>query len=69
VASAHFSGLDEFWQKITQMGVANIHLAGSGPALFTLMEDKAQAEALYSRLKESGLELYLVETLPALEQG
>jgi 4-diphosphocytidyl-2-C-methyl-D-erythritol kinase len=68
VALARFSGLNEFWQRITQVGATNVHLAGSGPALFTLMDDKAQAEALCSRLKESGLEPYLAETLPALKQ-
>jgi 4-diphosphocytidyl-2-C-methyl-D-erythritol kinase len=69
VALAHFSGLDEFRQRVTQMNVPNIHLAGSGPALFTLMEKKVQAEVLCSRLKESGLEPYLAETLLALEQN
>jgi 4-diphosphocytidyl-2-C-methyl-D-erythritol kinase len=68
IASAHFSGLDVSRQHMLKMGATNVHLAGSGPALFTLTEDKAQAEALCSRLKEQRLEPYLAETLPALEQ-
>jgi 4-diphosphocytidyl-2-C-methyl-D-erythritol kinase len=69
VALARFAGLGEIQQRITQMGISNVHLAGSGPALFTLLEDKEPAEALCSRLKELGLEPYLAETLPALEQS
>jgi 4-diphosphocytidyl-2-C-methyl-D-erythritol kinase len=69
VAFTHFSGLDVSRQHMVKMGAPNVHLAGSGPALFTLMEDKAQAGALCSRLKEQRLEPYLAETLPALEQG
>ena len=67
VAFTEFSGLDVSRRYITKMGATNVHLAGSGPALFTMMEDKAQAEDLYSRLKGQRLEPYLTETLPALE--
>ena len=69
VALAHFSGLDVSRRHMMKMGATNVLLAGSGPALFTLLEDKAQAEALCSRLKEPGLEPYLAETLPALGQS
>jgi 4-diphosphocytidyl-2-C-methyl-D-erythritol kinase len=47
----------------TKLGAQDIHLAGSGPALFTLLEDKAQAEDLYTRCQQQGLETYLAETL------
>ena len=69
VALAHFSGLDVSRRHMVKMGATNVLLAGSGPALFTLLEDKAQAKALCSRLKEPGREPYLAETLPALEQS
>lgn len=69
VALAHFSGLDVSRRHMVKMGATNVHLAGSGPALFTLLEDRAQAEDFCSRLKEPRLELYLAETLPALEQS
>lgn len=45
-----------------------VNLAGSGPALFTLMEDKNQAEKLYENLQKKELESYLIDTLPAIEQ-
>jgi 4-diphosphocytidyl-2C-methyl-D-erythritol kinase len=40
-----------------------VHLAGSGPTLFTLMGDQMQAEDLYARCQQQNLESYLAETL------
>ena len=65
VAFDSFTGLSEYWQKFLEAGAADVHLAGSGPALFTLMEDKAQAEDLCIRLQQQGLECYLMETVGA----
>ena len=47
---------------ILKTGAPNIHLAGSGPTLFTLLEDKSQAEDLLVRLKNQGMEAFLTET-------
>ncbi len=63
VADDSFSGLNDYRQQFFKAGAASVHLAGSGPALFTLMGDKAQAERLYNNLKKLGLEAYLAETL------
>ena len=63
VAFDSFSGLREYWQKVVKAGAQEVHLAGSGPALFTLIEDKTQAEDLYIRLQQQGLECYLTDTL------
>ncbi|MFC1987989.1 4-(cytidine 5'-diphospho)-2-C-methyl-D-erythritol kinase [Chloroflexota bacterium] len=68
VASMHFSGLSVSRSHMVKMGATNVHLAGSGPALFTIEEDKAQAENLYFHLKQQRLEPYLTETLQAIEQ-
>ena len=62
------SKLSVYRSHIVKTGVDYIHLAGSGPALFTLMKDKAQAEDLYIRLKQQKMETYLTETLLTLEQ-
>jgi 4-diphosphocytidyl-2-C-methyl-D-erythritol kinase len=62
-AFAQFSGLEVYKEHIKKLGAPNIHLAGSGPALFTLIEDKAQAEDLYTRCKQQGMEAYLTETV------
>jgi len=49
-------------------GAQEVYLSGSGPALFTLMKDKIRAERIYFNLWRQGLESYLIETLPAIEQ-
>ena len=63
VAFDSFTGLREYWQKFLKAGAEDVHLAGSGPALFTLIENNTQAEDLCIRLQQQGLESYLVETL------
>ncbi len=63
VALDSFPGLGEYWQQFVKAGVEEVHLAGSGPALFTLIKDRAQAEKIYLGLQQQGLETYLVETL------
>jgi len=68
VAFDSFTGLSEYWQKFVKAGAKDVHLAGSGPALFTLIEDKIQAEDLYIRLQQQGLECYLTDTLATMEE-
>jgi 4-diphosphocytidyl-2-C-methyl-D-erythritol kinase len=66
-----FDSHPEVYESRGQMmaaGADNIHLAGSGPALFTLAGDKATAEGLYSHLQKQGFEVYLVKTLATPEQ-
>jgi len=67
VAVASFSGLEECTRHFLRAGARTLHLAGSGPALFTLTRDKAQAEAIYHYLQQQGLETYLVETISGIE--
>lgn len=45
----------------------DVYLAGSGPALFALLEDKVQAEDIFARLRQRRLGVYLAETLSAIE--
>ncbi len=65
VALDSFARLGEYREQFLKAGANDVHLAGSGPALFTLVEDKAQAEELYRHLQQQGLECYLTETLAA----
>ena len=51
---------------ILKTGAPNIHLAGSGPTMFTLLEDKSQAEDLLVRLKNQRIEAFLTETRNSL---
>lgn len=67
VARDSFIGLKEYWEQFLAAGAREVHLAGSGPALFTIMEDRVQAEKIYRRLQERGLESYLLETTLAIE--
>jgi len=51
---------------ILKIGAQDVHLAGSGPALFTFFEDKAPAEELVTRLKNQGMEVFLTDTRASL---
>jgi 4-diphosphocytidyl-2-C-methyl-D-erythritol kinase len=68
VAFEYFSKLKVYKGHFVKLGASNVHLAGSGPALFTMVEDKAQAEDLYTRCKNQGMECYLTDTLASGEQ-
>jgi len=64
VAFTHFPKLKVYRDHILKIGAPHVHLAGSGPTLFTLFKDKTRAEDLYTRCKQQNMETYLVETLP-----
>ena len=68
VAFDFFSELEVYKEHFIKLGAPYVHLAGSGPALFTLIEDKAQAEDLSQRCQNQGLECYLTETLAATKR-
>ncbi len=51
----------------SKAGAASVHLAGSGPVLFAMVKEKAEAEKIYTKLKDMDLEAYLVETLGCIE--
>ena len=55
VAFDRFSGLKIYRDHIRKLGADNVHLCGSGPALFTLVKDKEQAEDLYAGCKNQGM--------------
>ena len=63
VAFAAFPGLEGHWQHFLDYGADNVHLAGSGPTLFTLVQDEDKGKELYHSLSEEGLEVYLVQTV------
>ena len=68
IAFARSSELSVYRHHIVKIGATNVHLAGSGPTLFTLVEETTQAEDLYLRLQQQGLELYLIDTLTSIEE-
>jgi 4-diphosphocytidyl-2-C-methyl-D-erythritol kinase len=67
VARDCFEGLSTYWEQFLKSGAQEVHLAGSGPVLFTLNRDKAQAEKIYQDLKKQRLEACLTHTLAAIE--
>ncbi len=63
VVFSRASELRVYRDHIRKLGAENLHLAGSGPSLFTLLADRTGAEDLYTRCKNQSTETYLVETL------
>ena len=62
VAFTAFPVLSDYRELILKAGASQVHLAGSGPTVFTLHKDKAQAEKVYRRLNEQKIECYLAGT-------
>jgi 4-diphosphocytidyl-2-C-methyl-D-erythritol kinase len=63
VAFEIFNGLDVYKEHLVKLGAPVVHLAGSGPTLFTLVEDKSVAEDLHKRCKNQGIRSCLTNTL------
>ena len=63
LAFTRLSKIEVYRQHILKLGADNVHLAGSGPSLFTLVKDKTQAEELHIRCRQQGMESYLAETV------
>ncbi len=68
VAYNFFSKLKVYKEHFLKLRAPHVHLAGSGPTLFTLLEDESQSEDLYARCKDQGLECYLAATLSSLDR-
>ncbi|MDD5127601.1 MAG: 4-(cytidine 5'-diphospho)-2-C-methyl-D-erythritol kinase [Dehalococcoidales bacterium] len=62
VAFTRFAELDTYRKHLIKLGAKDVHLAGSGPTLFTLLEGEAQARDLFTRCHNQGMETYLAET-------
>jgi 4-diphosphocytidyl-2-C-methyl-D-erythritol kinase len=68
VALDNFTGLGEYREQFLKAGAQEVHLAGSGPALFTLIKDKVEAGRLHRNLQQQGLESYLTDTLATIDK-
>ncbi len=66
VVFARGEELTNYRDHLLKLGLPNIHLAGSGPTLFTMLDKKPQAEELWKRLKDRKIDAYLTETRPNL---
>jgi 4-diphosphocytidyl-2-C-methyl-D-erythritol kinase len=58
-----FPKLSGHRSSLLKAGARSVHLAGSGPALFTLLPDKTHGEAILKRLENEGQKAYLVQTV------
>jgi 4-diphosphocytidyl-2-C-methyl-D-erythritol kinase len=65
VAFDFFPGLSDYRSSLLKAGGRSVHLAGSGPTLFSIVPDKARGEAILKRLENEGQKAYLVRTLNA----
>jgi len=63
VAFDTFSKLNEYKRKFEQAGASSVHLAGSGPCLFTIVSEEEEAHDLCLRLRGQGLECYVASSL------
>jgi len=63
-------GLGDYWDMLFSLGIREIHLAGSGPALFTPVASEKQGVALKAMLQSKcGLLIHLVSPWQPLVEG
>jgi 4-diphosphocytidyl-2-C-methyl-D-erythritol kinase len=60
------STIRAYKEHLVKLGASQVHLSGSGPTLFSIFKDKAQAEDLFAHCKQQGMEAYLAETIGQL---
>ena len=63
VAFKMYEGMEWYWKQFLSAGAPEVHLAGAGPTLFTLLSGRKQAEGIYRSLSGLGLETYIVQTV------
>jgi 4-diphosphocytidyl-2-C-methyl-D-erythritol kinase len=63
IAFKKYPGLSVYKEHLIKLGAPHVHLAGSGPAIFTMFDDKSEAEELYRRCKDQSMNVFLVSTL------
>jgi 4-diphosphocytidyl-2-C-methyl-D-erythritol kinase len=69
VALARFAGLDGYQSQMRKVGAGSVHLAGSGPALFTVVKEWPRARDLCLSLIGQGITCYLSHTLSSVEKS
>ena len=56
-----FPGLAEYRQKFLAAGAQEVHLAGSGPTLYSAMRNETKANEIHEKLIKMKLEAYLTD--------
>jgi 4-diphosphocytidyl-2-C-methyl-D-erythritol kinase len=62
-----FEGLAAYRDAFVEAGARGVHLAGAGPALFSVFESSVAAEGVAGRLAESDARVFVARTLGADE--
>ncbi len=68
VAFTKFPGLNVFREHFIKLGAERVHLAGSGPVLFTVVKDMAEAEGLYNQLEKQQMNPVIAKTVNGIEK-
>jgi len=68
VAYKVFPGLDVFKEHFLKLGAEKVHLAGSGPVLFTIVPNLSTAENLYSQLEKQRMNPIIAKTDSGIEK-
>jgi 4-diphosphocytidyl-2-C-methyl-D-erythritol kinase len=63
VADIIYPGLRVYKEHLLKLGAPHVHLAGAGPALFTIFRDEDRAGELFRRCRDQGLNVYLTTTI------
>jgi 4-diphosphocytidyl-2-C-methyl-D-erythritol kinase len=58
-----FPQLDYFRQAMVEAGADHVRVSGSGPTLYTILSDEAEAQAITQRLTEGNFFAYAVPTV------
>jgi 4-diphosphocytidyl-2-C-methyl-D-erythritol kinase len=62
VAYDVYPGLDVFKEHFLKLGVKKVHLAGSGPVLFTVVPDLTAAQNLFKQLEKQRMNPIVAKT-------
>jgi 4-diphosphocytidyl-2-C-methyl-D-erythritol kinase len=63
IAFEDFNLKSIYVDHMVKLGALHVHLAGSGPAVFTMFSDKTRAEDIYRKCKDQGMKAYLAQTI------
>ena len=68
VAYDIFPGLDVFKEHFLKLGAEKVHLAGSGPVLFSIVPNLSAAENLYRQLEKQRMNPIIAKTVSGIEK-
>ncbi|MBN1375370.1 MAG: 4-(cytidine 5'-diphospho)-2-C-methyl-D-erythritol kinase [Dehalococcoidia bacterium] len=64
VALEAYPGIDRYYSIFREEGASSIHLAGSGPVLFTSVQGQETASRIHARLIDKKMQGFVVSSLP-----